>query len=230
VVLAGVVALLVVAVAVLVAALVLGGSPKTPVASTSTSSTGATGTPSQAPSGGTQPTTGASTGGTTGTGDTEAARVAFLHTVDGILTQSASGRQQVSSVVTGVVNGCSVTPADASATIRQVIVNRQSVLAQANALSVVDPSTGAVKVNLIQSLNASIEASRGYQRWLDNLYSTYFNAEPVGCPDGRAPTDSNYDSATAASGRATAAKQSFVAVYNPQATAVGLRTWQESEF
>jgi hypothetical protein len=221
-VLAGVVGALVVAVAVLVAVLLVGrsSSGNGPAASTGpTASTGGTTNPS--------PTT-ASKGPSGGT-DT-ASRTAFVRTVDGILTQSSSGRQQVSSVVTGVVNGCSVSPSTASATIRQVIVNRQSVLMQANALSVVDASTDRVKSELIRALNAAIEANQGYQRWLDNLYSTYYNSDPVGCPDGQAPTDSNYDAATAASGRATAAKQAFVGDYNPLAAASGLRTWSESEF
>ena len=222
--LAACIGVLIVIVAVLVAVLAFGRSSKTPVASTSS---GAVSSPMN-----TSGSAGPSQSGSSGTtsSSTDAARLAFLRTVDGILTQSATGRQQVSSVVTGVVNGCSVTPANASATIRQVIANRQSVLGQANALTAVDSSTSAVKIDLVQSLNASIEANRGYQRWLDNLYTTYFNADPVGCPNGQAPTDSNYDEATAASGRATAAKQNFVSVYNPLASAAGLRTWQESEF
>jgi hypothetical protein len=231
-VLAGVVGVLVVVVAVLVAVLAFGGnSPQTPTASTNDNSPGtATGGTNQSSGGqaGTGRTTGQS--GSPSGSSSNASQVAFLRTVDGILTQSASGRQQVSSVVTGVTNGCSVSPQTASATIRQVIVNRQSVLGQANALSAPDAATAAVKADLVQALNASIEANRGYQRWLDNLYATYYNAEPVGCPDGQAPTDENYDAATAASGRATAAKQSFVNAYNPLAGPAGLRTWQESEF
>jgi hypothetical protein len=224
--LAGVVGALVVAVAVLVGVLLFGrsSSGQLPVASTgtgqaSTSGGGSTGTTSGSGSQGTS----------SGNGDS-ASRVAFLRTVDGILTQSASGRQQVSSVVTGVVNGCSVSPSTASATIRQVIVNRQSVLAQTSSLNPPDAATRALQTKLVAALNASIDANRGYQQWLDNLYATYYSADPVGCPDGRAPTDSNYDAATAASGRATAAKQSFVADYNPLASAAGLRSWSESEF
>jgi hypothetical protein len=223
--LAGVVGVLVVVVAVLIAVLALGGSKKTPVALNPTGTPGtSTGAPSVSPS---SSATSSGTGGDTGAAG---AQVAFLRTVDGILTQSASGRQQVSSVVTGVQNGCSVTPEDASATIRQVLVNRQSVLGQANALTAPDAATATVKADLIRSLNASIEASRGYQRWLDNLYATYYNDDPVGCPDGQAPTDANFDAASAASGRATAAKQTFVAAYDPLASSAGLRTWQESEF
>lgn len=233
-VLGGIVGVLVVVVAVLVAVLAFGKSSETPVASTTTGSdsSGKTSTDTGQSSTG-QGSAGQSSGtsgGSTSDSSSDAARVAFLHTVDGILTQSASGRQQVSSVVTGVVNGCSVAPQTASVTIRQVIVNRQSVLGQANALSAPDSATAAVKADLVRALSASIDANRGYQQWLDNLYSTYYNAEPVGCPDGQAPTDANYDAATAASGRATAAKQSFVSAYNPLATSAGLRTWQESEF
>jgi hypothetical protein len=229
-VLAGIVGVLVVVVAVLVAVLAFGGdSSRKPVASTSTGSQGnATNGSGQGSTG--QGSTGQGSTGQANSSGSSGTQVAFLRTVDGILTQSASGRQQVSSVVSGVTNGCTVTPQTASATIRQVIVNRQSVLGQANALAAPDAATAAVKADLVRALNASIDANRGYQRWLDNLYSTYYNAEPVGCPGGQAPTDANYDAATAASGRATTAKQSFVAAYNPLASAAGLRTWQESEF
>ncbi len=226
-VLGGVAGVLVVAVAVLVTVLLVGGSSgdKPATASSGPSTVPSGGAPSGSLPGGTGPSP-----GTGSTGGPDAARASFVRTVDGILNQSASGRSQVAAAVNGVTNGCSTSPASAATSMQQVIDNRASVLSQANALSAPDAATAAVKANLIRALQASIEANQGYLQWFEDLQSTYPDASPAGCPNGRAPTDSNYDDATAASGRATSAKQAFVAGYNPLATAAGQRTWSESEF
>jgi hypothetical protein len=171
---------------------------------------------------------GTSSAGTSGGSGSD--RLAFVRRVDGILSESSTGRQQVSTAITGVQNGCSVSPRSAADTVAQVIVNRQSVLSQASALSAPDAATRTAQTELVSALNASIDANRAYQRWLQNLTSTYDTAVPAGCPGGQAPTDSDYAAATAASGRATAAKQAFVADYNPLAAEAGLRTWAESQF
>jgi hypothetical protein len=228
-VLGGVVGVLVVAVAVLLTVLLVGGSDdKDPVASTGSTAPGS----STAPSGGAgTPSSKGGTGGTGssgGTGGTSAARATFVSSVDDILTESAAGRSQVASAVNGVTNGCSVSPASAASSMQSVIDNRESVLAQANALSAPDEATATVKANLVRALEASIEANRSYLQWFEDLQAEY--PDDGGCPGGTAPTNITYDEATAASGRATSAKQSFVAGYNPLAGAAGQRSWSESEF
>ena len=224
---------LVVAVAVLVTVLLVRGSSdnKEPTASTVP---GASTAPSAGASSGSG--NGTSNGGTNssgGTGSTgsSSARAAFVRDVDAILTQSADGRSQVASAVNGVNNSCSVSPSSAASTMQQVIDNRQSVLAQANALSAPDSATATAKANLVQALQ---RVDRGQPR-LPAVVRGPAGGAPGRLAGGlprrlRRPTDINYDAATAASGRATSAKQSFVAGYNPLATAAGLRTWSESEF
>jgi hypothetical protein len=217
--LAALAGLLVVVVAVLVTVLLLRGSSKPPVVANQNG----TGSPTPAPA-----TPSSGTSSTAGSGTS--AQLVFLRTVDGILNQSSSGRQQVASAVTGVQNGCTTSPSSASETMTTVIGNRTSVLAQANALSAPDAATASVKSELVAALNASIAANRDYQQWFDDLTASFPDASPPGCPGGSAPTDSNFAAASAASGRATSAKQAFVADYNPLAAAAGLRTWTESEF
>jgi hypothetical protein len=133
-------------------------------------------------------------------------------------------------VVSGVRNGCTILPENASTAIREVIANRETVLAQAQALRPPTTRTASVKSELVTALQASIEANYAYANWMDYLYREYFYAPPIGCPAGGPPTDTHYDDATAASGRATAAKQSFTVIYNPLAARSGLRQWRDTEF
>ncbi|MDQ1650584.1 MAG: hypothetical protein QOG60_2641 [Frankiaceae bacterium] len=167
-----------------------------------------------------------SSGGAQGDG----ARAAFARDVDGILRESSDGRRQVVAAITGVRNGCAVSPSDATSTLTDVIANRQSVLARANALTTPDAATTAAKADLVQALTASLEANEGYQRWLDSALAAAPDTTPAGCPGGRVPPDDNYATATDASDRASGAKRQFVAAYNPIATQAGLTTWTADQF
>src|SRR5581483_5601181 len=60
----------------------------------------------------------------------------YMTRLENILQQSAAGRGQVGPLVTGVEDGCQISPQDASAQIRTVIDNRTSVLNQLAGLPV----------------------------------------------------------------------------------------------
>jgi hypothetical protein len=154
----------------------------------------------------------------------------FVARIENLLEQSANGRQEVISVVTGVQN-CTIPPNLASQRIRSVVANRQSVLNQVSAMVLTDNAeANGLTVLLQKALQESIEANRHYQDWMDHLYTTYYNASPVGCPDGHAPQNAAFQAASGASVRATAAKQAFAAAYNPVATRFDARTWQHTQF
>ncbi len=207
------------AVGALVAVLLLTRGRNTPETPTAASGTATT----------TQPSAVRSSPGSSATTDASA-RKAFAGDVDAILQESSAGRRQVTAAINGVRNSCSVAPADADASLTDIIANRQSVLARAHALTTPDAAGEAAKSDLVQALSASLEANQGYQRWLESALASNPGASPAGCPGGVVATDSNYDAATAASTRATAAKQQFVSAYNPIAAEAGLATWTSDQF
>lgn len=149
--------------------------------------------------------------------------------MESILTQSSAGRGQVGKVV-GDVRNCVVTPNTASVAIDQVVSNRQSVL---NQLSSVTNTAGVEGTSLISgfqtAIRESITADQYYSMWMKYLYTNYYYTRPVGCPSGSAPLNSDYNTAQAASGRASTAKQDFVNIFNPIAESFGLQTWDPGD-
>jgi hypothetical protein len=146
------------------------------------------------------------------------------------LTQSASGRGRVGALVDGVRNGCTYLPEEAEREINGVIANRQSVLAQINALdSRGNPEAITLVQQLQSAIQASIDADIGYRDWMVYLYTTYYYTTPIGCPGGQSPTDGSYDAGNAASSRATNAKRAFVSTFNPIANRYALQTWSDTQ-
>jgi hypothetical protein len=149
--------------------------------------------------------------------------------MESILTQSSAGRGQVGTLV-GQVRNCTVTPNNASVQIDQVVSNRQSVL---NQLSSMSNTAGTDGTSLISGLQAaireSISADQYYSSWMKYLYTNYYYTFPVGCPSGAAPLNGDYNTAQAASTRASQAKQDFVDIFNPIAESFGLQTWDPGE-
>lgn len=149
--------------------------------------------------------------------------------LDRILVQSTQGRGQVGNAVAGV-KSCSINPQEASREINNVISNRQSVLAQINAVDTRGSAqAGALVGQLRNAIQYSIDADIHYRDWMVFLYTDYYYTTPIGCPSGAAPTNAAYDAGNASSGQATNAKRSFVSAYNPVAQSYGLRTWSDTE-
>jgi hypothetical protein len=155
----------------------------------------------------------------------------YVVRLENVLQQSTSGRGQVGTLVTGVENGCQVSPYDASQQIRTVIDNRTSVLNQLAGLSAApNPEAQNFYSLFQQALQSSITADGQYKGWMDYLYTTYYYTLPVGCPGGTPPKNAAYDAARAADGRSTDLKTQFVNAFNPVATRLGQPTWQASDF
>jgi hypothetical protein len=148
---------------------------------------------------------------------------------DDIIQQSTEGRAAVGPLVRGV-RDCSISPQEASQQIDDIVANRQSVLNQVNAVSTTtSPQAGQLARQLQTAIEESISADRHYSNWMTFLYRDYYYTDPIGCPDGSAPVDDEFAAGDADSEQATAAKEAFVAAYNPVAESLGLRTWAEEQ-
>jgi hypothetical protein len=160
------------------------------------------------------------------------ALVTSATSIENIVSQSSNGRSEIIAVVSEV-QSCDVPLSEAQRRVGSVIENRNSVLGQIAGLRVESaPDLNASLDALQRALQESVEANRHYQAWFQWLDGTYYDTYYYdGCwYDGDAPTNVDFQNATAASGRATTAKREFVALYNPIATSLGLRTWSDTEF
>lgn len=146
-----------------------------------------------------------------------------------ILTLSSQGRGAVGTVV-GNVRNCSVTPDVAAREIDQVVANRQAVAQQLSTLSNTGGAESQEAIDVLRTaIRESILADQYFSSWMKYLYANYYYAVPVGCPNGSAPLNGSYESAQAASDRASAAKQQFVERFNPIAERFGQAQWSPGD-
>jgi hypothetical protein len=158
-----------------------------------------------------------------------------------VLEASRWGRGEVAAVMGAVTSGCTLMPDQAWTRLDGVVANRESALGQVSAL----PLTGVPEVDeatatLQAALNYSLQADRGYQRWVSETYQQYFYehtiwpddpvATPVTTCPGPAPSSEVLEDAGRLSGLSQHAKEAFVVVYNPLASRYGLPTWSASDF
>jgi hypothetical protein len=135
-----------------------------------------------------------------------------------LLEQSSASRGQVAAAVQGTA-ACSLDPGQAAATFGAAAQARQSVLASVTAVDLTGLAEGPqLKALLQQALQHSAEADRHFQTWAQGLSAD-------GCDRARVTKSTEFAAADAASGRATAAKNAFVAAWNPVAARYGLRQW-----
>ena len=138
----------------------------------------------------------------------------FVDRIENVLSQSADGRKQaVAALNAGFA--CRIPPRTAGRRIGSVGDNRQSILAQLLGLPAPTPQADQVLTQLQLALQQSIEADRHYR---DGFYSV----KKPGCPIG---SNGDFALAHASDRRADAAKQRFLAVFNPLAERFGRRTW-----
>ena len=221
--------LLLIAIVVLATMLATGGDEET----AATSIVDATPSTTDTTMPGTDDTADGGTGGDTGglsDDDVDAAVTEAAREVEVVLTRSAEGRAEVTAVIDGVLS-CRLVLEEAADRLGTVLTNREEVLLQIDALGNTGNANLDDAVDLLgESITASLEANAAYGAWIDWISSTQAGFYNGGClPGGTAPTNADYDDAVAASGRATTAKTEFVSLYNPIATALGLRTWSDSE-
>jgi DNA-binding SARP family transcriptional activator len=143
----------------------------------------------------------------------------FVSRLENFLAQSRDGRRAVTAAVDAGFH-CRLTPPETAEQLNRVQRNRQSLLQQIAALSVPEDTDARQASDLLQkATQASIAADWHYRDW--------FRAHKRCGPPDDSP---ELRDALAADRRATLAKRSFVAEFNPLARRVGERAWTAGEF
>jgi DNA-binding SARP family transcriptional activator len=143
----------------------------------------------------------------------------FVSRLENFLAQSRDGRRAVTAAVDAGFH-CRLTPRETAEQLNRVQRNRQSLLQQVAALSVPEDTDARQASDLLQqATQASIAADWHYRDW-------FLAHRRCGPPDD----SPELRDALAADRRATLAKRSFVAEFNPLARRVGERVWTAGEF
>ena len=144
----------------------------------------------------------------------------FVNRIENVLEQSAAGRREIATALTGGFN-CSISPREAGTRIESVADNRQSILQQLGSLQAPTGQADNVVTLLQQALQHSIEADRHYR---DGFFAV---AEgKTGCP---LPPNANFRLAGRSDAQATAAKKRFAAAFDPFAERLHRRAWSAGE-
>jgi serine/threonine protein kinase len=141
----------------------------------------------------------------------------FVDRIENVLTQSASGRAEIARAINAGLR-CKISNAEAARRIDSVADNRQSILQQLAALTGPTHETDRMVTLLQRAMQHSIEADRHYR---DGFL------ESTACP---LPKNPDFTRAAASDRRATAAKELFVARFDPLATSNHRRAWAANEF
>jgi DNA-binding winged helix-turn-helix (wHTH) protein len=144
----------------------------------------------------------------------------FVDRIENVLQQAESGRQEIRVALTAGLN-CSISPHEAGQRIASVADNRQSILGQLGNLQTPTQQAADAVTILQQALQQSIEADRHYRDGFLTVTSK------TGCP---LPLNPDFKLAAKSNERATAAKQRFVATFDPLAQRFHGRTWSAGEF
>ncbi len=143
---------------------------------------------------------------------------AFVAQVESVLVESAAGRHELGSAIAAGFN-CSISTNAAANRVERVVDNRQRLLGLLAGLQTPTQEAGAAARLLQVALQHSIEADVHYR-------DGFFAARSRGCP---LPPNESFTLARESDVLASAAKQRFVAVYNPLARSVGRRIWSAGE-
>jgi hypothetical protein len=149
---------------------------------------------------------------------------AYLVKIEGLMTQSGQGRDDVVKAIAGV-RGMSMNPTTAGGLIDAVYENRRAVLKKVKALRPpADARAAQVKKEFVDALTYSIKADTAFAYWILYIHDYYYQ-EPEGY-QGNVPLNADYRGAVTWSGKASAAKARLVQVYNKLAKEQGLKhTW-----
>jgi hypothetical protein len=146
-----------------------------------------------------------------------------MATLGSYLARSASVRPTVQAAIDGVET-CSQSPASGEATLQQAISTRQQIVSSLRTLAPSGLPHGAQLVTrLTAAMQDSITADRDYQGWMAGVASS------GGCGSNPA-TDPSYAAGQQASVQATAAKNGFLAIWNPMAPAYRQPAYSSTDF
>ncbi|HET7745173.1 MAG TPA: serine/threonine-protein kinase [Gaiellaceae bacterium] len=152
-------------------------------------------------------------------GASPAALSTFVDRVQNVLVQSSGGRREIGAALAAGL-ACTIAPREAGRRIASVTENRQSILDQLGSLQAPTPQAATVGTLLQRALQQSIEADRHYR-------DAFFATTRKKCP---LTPSRDFTLAATSDASATAAKERFVAAFNPIARRFHRRTWLASEF
>jgi hypothetical protein len=144
----------------------------------------------------------------------------FVDQIENVLAHSAAERRELGAAITAGFS-CSISARVAGQRIDRVVDKRQSNLDRLGSLQTPTRQAGEIVTLLQRALRESIEADRHYR---DGFFSAA--TAKTGCP---VPSNANFELAQRSDARATAAKERFVAAFNPLAKRFHRRTWLPSE-
>jgi hypothetical protein len=149
---------------------------------------------------------------------------AAMTTLGSDLARSAAVRPTVQAAIDGVQN-CSESPSNGEAALQQAINTRQDILHGLGTLDVSALPNGAQLVStLTAAMQNSLNADNDYHAWMADLVN-------AGSTCGsNASQNSNYVAGGTASSAATAAKNDFLAIWNPMAPRYGQQTYSATGF
>ena len=142
----------------------------------------------------------------------------FVDRVQNVLEQSSGGRREIGAALAAGL-ACTISPREAGRRIASVTENRQSILDQLGGMQAPTPQAAAVVTLLQRSLQRSIEADRHYR-------DAFFDTTRTKCP---LTPSRDFTLAARSDATATAAKERFVAAFDPLARRFDRRTWLASE-
>jgi len=147
-----------------------------------------------------------------------------------VALEDSSATRALSTTTVLAVERCAIPLTEAAAQLDTVIAQRRSLLDDVAAID----ASGGLEVTaelLEEALEFNLAADEGRRRWVAWLATEWPATYTGGCwPPGETPTDANLEVAQVETANAAAARTQFLALYNPLATASGLRTWEASEF
>ncbi|MDQ6617131.1 MAG: serine/threonine protein kinase [Actinomycetota bacterium] len=136
------------------------------------------------------------------------------------LLQQSNGARNLVVTATQSVGACQADPRNGIAQVQTAISERDAVIHNLGAVPLVALPNGSQMIAALNTgLQASIEADRHYIDWMTDMLNT------GSCPI----TDGALQSASTASQQATAAKQTFVSLWNPIAVQNGLTQYAEKD-
>jgi hypothetical protein len=142
--------------------------------------------------------------------------VTTVGVIESELAQLADGRAKLKGALGGVA-ACTLPPSVAGARLVEVIANRTGISRQLATLPAPTAEAAHVKALLRSALDHSLAADRHYRNWVVFLGSR---------PRCSTTTTAELTAAQREDVLATAAKQHFVAVFNPLARRLHLRAWE----
>jgi serine/threonine-protein kinase len=145
----------------------------------------------------------------------------FVSGIENMLAQSAASRREVSAAISGAVS-CSIAARDAGRRLESSASIRQIILGQLASLKPPTARAASSARFLQQALTKSIEANRRWRDWLFSLADQGLTSCPL-------KQTQELILAQQSDRQATAAKERFVAAFNPLANKLKSRTWRAGD-